>query len=205
MKPAVKPDKHRPVHPRLLLSLTLGGALITATASAATTAPPTQTAGCVAMANADAAGVSAELSADSNTLTPPTPVTQLTCLSNFFNGVGLNLMTSIFSASTLTNLFQDVEGQICASVNQAWQNATSSVSQCGIQITGFQIGGFGSTGFGNFCPDLSFGGGGQSLLSVGGSPTLGQGTGIYVNGTSLMPTGYPQPTPAQQGSTGNGP
>ncbi|MCW8308759.1 hypothetical protein AruPA_17125 [Acidiphilium sp. PA] len=162
-----------------------------------------QTAGCVAMANGAAAGISAGLSADSNVLTAPTPVTQLTCLSNFFHGVGLNLITSVFSASTLTSIFQDVEGQICASVNQAWQNATSSVSQCGISISGFQIGGFGTTGFGNFCPQLSFGGGGANLLSVTGSPSLGQNTGIYVNGTSLMPTGYPAPQ-TTQGSAGNG-
>lgn len=177
------------------------------TAQAATGSPPSnaeQTAGCVAMANGAAAGISAGLSADSNVLTAPTPVTQLTCLSNFFHGVGLNLITSVFSASTLTNLFQDVEGQICASVNQAWQNATSSISQCGISISGFQIGGFGTTGFGNFCPQLSFGGGGANLLSVTGSPSLGQNTGLYVNGTSLMPDGYPAPQ-TSQGSVGNAP
>ncbi|WP_287994627.1 hypothetical protein [Acidiphilium sp.] len=172
-------------------------------ATGATTSTAEQTAGCAAMAAGAQAGASAQISADSNVLTAPKPVTQLTCLSNFFHGVGLNLMTSMFSASTLTALFQDVEGQICASVNQAWQNATSSVSQCGISISGFQIGGFGTTGFGNFCPQLSFGGGGANLLDVTGSPSLGENTGIYVNGTSLMPDGYPPPQPTQ-GSPANG-
>ena len=54
--------------------------------------------------------------------------------------------------------------------------------------------GFGGLGGGSFCPKLSFGGGGPQIGNVGISEGTG-GSGVYLNGTGLPPTGYTLPDP----------
>ncbi len=158
--------------------------------SASTGADPASsdsTVGCTAMAQAAAAGLAARVNADDQTIKAPQSVTQLTCLSNFFNGVGLNVLTNLLDPASL---LKSVEGQICSEVNSAWQSALGS-AQCGLTVTGFNIG-FGGLGGGTFCPKLTFGGGGSQIGSIG-TGTNSSGA-FYVNGHAEGPTGYPLPS-----------
>lgn len=144
------------------------------------------TVGCTALAQAGAAGLAARMNADDQTIKAPQSVTKLTCLSGFFNGVGLNVLTNLLDPGSL---LKSVEGQICSEVNSAWQEALGS-AQCGLTVTGFNIG-FGGLGGGTFCPKLTFGGGGSQIGSIGTG--LNNTGGFYVNGSAEGPTGYPLP------------
>lgn len=140
--------------------------------------------GCTVLAQAAAAGLAARFGADDQTIKQPRSVTTLSCLDNFFNGVGLNVLTNLLDP---TSLLSSVEGKICAYATSAWQNAIGS-AQCGLTITGFNVG-FGGLGGGSFCPRLSFGGGGAALGSIGTNLGGGQG-GLFISGSGLAPTGY---------------
>lgn len=140
--------------------------------------------GCAILAQAAAAGLSARFQADDQTIKQPRSVTTLSCLDNFFNGVGLNVLTNLLDP---TSLLSSVEGKICAYATSAWQNAIGS-AQCGLTVTGFNVG-FGGLGGGSFCPKLSFGGGGAALGSIGTSLGGGQ-SGLFISGSGLAPTGY---------------
>jgi hypothetical protein len=145
--------------------------------------------GCTAIVQAAANGLSSRMAADGQTIQQPTSVTNLSCLNNFFNGVGLNLVTNLLNPA---NLLQAVEGQICQAVQQTW-NAWLGQVQCGLTITGFNFG-FGGLGGGLSCPKLNFGGGGPPIASVGlGIGNGGSGSGLYINGNGLAPTGYTLP------------
>jgi len=144
--------------------------------------------GCAALAQAASDGMAATIKADDQTIKQPQSVTKLTCLSNFFNGLGLNVITNILDPG---NLLQAVEGKICAVAQQAWQDAVGA-TQCGLTVTGFNLG-FGLGG-GTFCPRLSIGGGGTPLTSVGISATNNGSGGLYLNGVTQPPTGYTVPT-----------
>ena len=142
---------------------------------------------CATLAQAAADGMTNRIQADQQTIKPPTSVTQLSCLNNFFNGTGLNLLTSLINPA---NLLQNVEGQICNAVNSAWQSAVGS-AQCGLTLTGFNMG-FGlGLGGGAMCPKLSFGDGGPPLGSFSTGYQTGNGFGLYTNGQPTTPTGYP--------------
>ena len=175
-------------------------AALTAPLLAAPTASQAQTTttgsvGCAALVQAAANGMSARMAADQQTIQQPTSVTQLSCLNNFFNGVGLNLVTNLLNPTTL---LQAVEGQICQAVEQTWNSFLGHV-QCGLTITGFNFG-FGGLGGGLSCPKLSFGGGGPPIATIGlGVGTSGSGSGLYINGNGLSPNGYPLP-PTPMGS-----
>ena len=144
-------------------------------------------ANCALITQAAAGGMAARIQADDRDIAAPRSVTTLSCLDGFFNGVGLNVVTNLLNPG---NLLAAVEGKICAAVQQTWTNLIGSV-QCGLTITGFDLG-FGGLGGGNFCPSLSFGGGGPTWASagIGGSAN---GGGLYINGTSVAPTGYTVP------------
>ena len=126
--------------------------------------------------------------ADDQTINPPKSVTSLTCLNNFFNGVGLNLVTNLLDPSTL---LQNVEGQICNAVQSRVEQPARR--RAGRQtLTGFNLGFFGGLGGGSICPRLSFGGGGPKIGTIGIS---GNGSGgMCVNGSGLGPTGYKLPS-----------
>lgn len=145
--------------------------------------------GCTILAQAAASGLAARIAADDQTIKPPQSVTKLSCLDNFFNGAGLNVLTNLLDPAALLD---SVEGKICAYATSAWQSAIGN-AQCGLTVTGFNVG-FGGLGGGSFCPKLSFGGDGAEIGGVG----IGEGTGtggVYLNGTGLPPTGYTLPNP----------
>ena len=142
--------------------------------------------GCTVITQAAANGIAARIQADDNTIRQPISVKSLTCLDNFFNGFGLNLIASILDPTTLLT---NVEGKICALVSSTLSSLTGA-AQCGLTITGFNLG-FGGFGGGAFCPKLSFGGGGPTWATFGsGSPASGGG-GFYINGAGVPPSGYP--------------
>jgi hypothetical protein len=157
------------------------------TASAQTnTTNTTGSVGCAAIVQAAANGMNTRIAADDATINPPASVTQMTCLTNFFNGVGLNLVTNLLDPTTL---LQAVEGQICGLVQSTWSSLLGS-AQCGLTITGFNMN-FGGLGGGLSCPKLSFGGGGPPIASVGiGTTTNASGSGLYISGNGLAPSGY---------------
>jgi hypothetical protein len=142
--------------------------------------------GCAAITQAAVNGLNARVQADDDNINPPQSVTSLTCLDNFFNGVGLNLITNLLDPA---KLLAAVEGQICNLVQQSW-NSLLGQAQCGLTITGFNLG-FGGLGGGLSCPRLSFGGGGPAIATIGlGLGAGSSGSGLYINGTGTAPTGY---------------
>ena len=144
--------------------------------------------GCTDLADAAAAGMAATIQADNQSITQPQSVTNLSCLGNFFNGTGLNVITNLLNPTALLN---SVEGKICQAAQSAWQSAIGSI-QCGLTVTGFNLG-FGGLGSGNFCPKLSFGGGGTPIGAMSiGTGTNGQ-SGLYISGQGMPPSGYTMP------------
>jgi hypothetical protein len=153
---------------------------------AQTSTTSTGSVGCSIIAQAAANGMSARMAADQNTIQQPKSVTSLSCLGNFFNGVGLNLVTNLLNPGSL---LQAVEGQVCNAVQQTWNSWLGQV-QCGLTVTGFNLG-FGGIGGGLSCPSLSFGGGGPPISTIGlGAGTSGSGSGLYITGNGMLPTGY---------------
>lgn len=180
-------------------SLAAGAALLAAAAALAAPTPalaqaaggggPTSTGsvGCAALVQGAADGTTARVQADDARINQPQSVVNLSCLDNFFNGAGLNLVTNLLDPSTL---LQNVQGRICSMVQNAWTSALGRV-QCGLTITGFNIGFMGGFGGGLSCPRLSFGGGGPPIGTIGlGVGNGGSGGGLYIQGNGLVPTGY---------------
>ncbi|GAB0119830.1 hypothetical protein [Acidisoma sp. 7E03] len=171
-----------------VLACTLVGflALGAGPALAQSSTTSTGSVGCAVLAQAAANGMSARMAADQNTIQQPKSVTSLSCLGNFFNGVGLNVVTNLLNPGSL---LQSVEGQICNAVQQTWNSWLGQV-QCGLTVTGFNLG-FGGIGGGLSCPSLSFGGGGPPISTIGlGAGTNGSGTGLYITGNGMLPSGY---------------
>jgi hypothetical protein len=163
-------------------ALSVAAALTLATpALAFAQAPSSASTACSMLAQSASNGAQARIAADNAQIQPPKSVTTLSCIDNFFNGTGLNLITSLLDP---TKLLTAVEGQICAAVKAEWTSLTGG-AQCGLTITGFNLG-FGGLGGGNFCPKLSFGGGGPPLGSVG----LSGNSGLNASGSPTVPTGY---------------
>jgi hypothetical protein len=165
----------------------IAGPTLLAGAGADAQTTTTGSVGCAAITQAGANGMTSRVQADDTTINPPKSVTSLSCLNNFFSGVGLNLITNLLNPS---NLLQAVEGQICQAVKQEWNSLLGS-AQCGLTITGFNLG-FGGLGGGLSCPKLSFGGGGPPIGTIG-IGVGGSGRGLYINGTGTGPSGYTLP------------
>jgi hypothetical protein len=166
---------------------------VCASAWAQTGGTTTGSTGCATITQAAVNGMNARIQADDSNINPPQSVTSLTCLDNFFNGVGLNLITNLLNP---LNLLQAVEGKICSLVQQSWNSLLGQV-QCGLTITGFNLG-FGGLGGGLSCPRLSFGGGGPAIATIGLGLSAGSsGVGLYINGAGTAPTGYSLPNVPQ--------
>ncbi|GAB2295016.1 hypothetical protein Dimus_029204 [Dionaea muscipula] len=63
----------------------------------AQTTTTTGSVGCATLVQAAANGMTARMAADQATIQQPKSVTSLTCLGNFFNGIGLNLVTNLLN------------------------------------------------------------------------------------------------------------
>jgi len=143
-------------------------------------------ANCSVITQAAADAVAGRIQADDGNIRAPMSVKNLSCLDNFFNGFGLDLIANVLDPSSLLD---KVEGKICSLVSSTLSSLNGS-AQCGLTITGFNLGGFGSLGGGNFCPKLSFGGGGPTWATFGAGGVANGGGGFIVNGAGVPPTGY---------------
>lgn len=140
--------------------------------------------GCQALVQAAATGAAAQMKADDALIHQPESVTKFTCLDSFFNGVGLDMLTSGLDVSSIA---QSTMGKICSEVSSAWSSMEGS-AECGLTLTGpdnnFDLG----LGSGTVCPTLSFGGGGDTLINSG---TNGSGSNNWdVDGSMQLPSGY---------------
>jgi hypothetical protein len=156
------------------------------------TTTTTGSVGCTAITQAAANGLTARVGADDQSINPPLSVTSMTCLSNFFNGTGLNVVTNLLNPQNLLNA---VEMQICNLAKSEWTSLVGR-AQCGLTLTGFNFG-FGGLGGGLSCPKLSFGGGGPPIGSIGLG--VGSGSGLYIHGQGMAPSGYTPPTNLKPG------
>ena len=153
--------------------------------SAAAQTANTGSAGCATLTQSAANGATARVNADDTDIPQPQSVKNLTCLSKFFSGIGLNVVTNLLNP---TALLAAVTSQICSALTSVWQSTLGN-KQCGITLTGFKIGFLGGLGGGLSCPKLSFGGGGPALGSIGiGANNNGR---LYVTGNAVAPTSYP--------------
>jgi opacity protein-like surface antigen len=166
------------------LGLILIASLAAALPAAALAQAQQQTA-CSTLAQAAANGAQARIAADNAQIAQPKSVTQLTCLSSFFNGSGLNVITNLLNPE---QLLASVEGQICQAVQSTWSSFVAGGTQCGLTLTGFNLG-FGGIGGGVMCPKLTFGGGGPPIGSVG----IGTSSALSAKGAATVPTGYTIP------------
>jgi hypothetical protein len=167
-------------------------ALCSPAMSQTTTTTTTGSVGCTAITQAAANGLTARVGADDQSINPPLSVTSMTCLSNFFSGTGLNVVTNLLNPQNLLNA---VEMQICNLVKSEWTSLVGR-AQCGLTLTGFNFG-FGGLGGGLSCPKLSFGGGGPPIGSIGLG--VGSGSGLYIHGQGMAPSGYTPPTNLKPG------
>lgn len=174
---------YRPSTAAIGLLVTIAASGLTHPVRAQTTS--TGSVGCTAITQASTNGMTARVGSDDTTVPPPQSVKNMTCLGNFFNGIGLNLITNIINPASI---LQAIQGQICGLIQQQWSSMLGS-AQCGLTITGFNMG-FGGIGGGLSCPKLSFGGGGPPIASFGIGTGSSSGNGLYINGTGTLPSGY---------------
>ena len=170
-----------------MIRLSAAALVLAATTVAAPADTSTGDASCTAITQAAADAAANRIQADDGAVRPPMSVKSLTCLDNFFNGFGLNLLTNMLDPATL---LQNVEGQICSLVSSTLSSLTGS-AQCGLTVTGFNLGFGTGLGGGSFCPKLSFGGGGPTWGTFGVGAVGSGGGGFTVNGAAVAPTGYP--------------
>lgn len=140
--------------------------------------------GCQTLVQAGATGLAADLKADDATIHKPKSVTKFTCLGNFFHGVGLDVVSNKLD---LASLAEAAMGKICSELTSEW-DSLQSAAHCGLSVTGLDTNFNLGLGVGSFCPNLSFGGGGDSLISAG-TNTTGKQSWI-VSGQSQLPSGY---------------
>ncbi|MBO1326288.1 hypothetical protein K2X14_14135 [Acetobacter sp. TBRC 12305] len=142
------------------------------------------TQGCEALVQAAATGAAAQMKSDDQIIKQPESVTKFTCLDGFFNGVGIDLLTNGLDVASIA---KNLMGKVCSEVNVVW-NSLEGAAQCGLTVTGpdnnFNLG----LGLGNVCPNLNFGGGGDTLINSGMN-TSGQGS-WDINGQMQLPDGY---------------
>lgn len=152
--------------------------------------------GCTTLTQAAANAITTRIAADDRDIKPPQLLRELTCLDDFFKGVGLDVVVNLLDPNTL---FQSIQGRLCNLVRDKWNSLIGNV-QCGLTVSGFDLGFFGSIG-GNIngggfdggvrCPRLQFGGGGPPIISIGtGQNNNGH---LYFTGNGLPPTGYTLP------------
>ncbi|GBQ81442.1 hypothetical protein [Asaia bogorensis] len=141
---------------------------------------------CNQLVQAAADGMAGVIKADDTTIKQPQDITQFTCLGNFFNGVGLDVITSGLNPASIA---QKVAGQFCSALTDKW-NSLQGAAQCGLTVTGINTN-FGAglgTGSGTFCPSINLGGGGDTLVSASTNTSGQQSWGV--EGSTQMPDGY---------------
>jgi hypothetical protein len=141
----------------------------------------TGSAGCTVITQSAANAAATRIANGDSNIPQPNSVKNLTCLSSFFNGTGLNVVNNLLNPTTLLN---SIVTQICTALKSEWQKLLGSAN-CGITLTSFKLGFLGGLGSGLSCPRLSFGGGGPPIGTIG----VGNGR-LYTSGQALTPTSY---------------
>lgn len=149
------------------------------------------TAGCKALVQAAATGKAAQIKTDDAMIQQPESVTKFTCLGNFFNGLGLDVLTN---GLDIASIAQSAMGKICNELSSVWDNLESA-TQCGLNVSSFDDNFNLGLGAGSICPTLDFGGGGDTLINTGvntgGTSSYSDGANSYdVNGSLQLPDGY---------------
>lgn len=140
--------------------------------------------GCQALIQAAATGKAAQIKTDDAMIRQPESVTKFTCLGNFFNGVGLDVLTN---GLDIASIAQSAMGKVCDELNSVWDSLESS-AQCGLNVSSFDNNFNLGLGAGSICPTLNFGGGGGNLINSGIN-TSGQNN-FDVTGNTQLPDGY---------------
>jgi len=158
------------------------------TAGALLWAPPSGHAddGCDKLVQAGLDGMAATEKADDATIHQPEDISKFTCLGNFFQGIGIDVLASGLDPSKLV---QSVAGKFCEAITSEWNNLRGS-AQCGLNISGLNSNfGLGlGAGAGTICPALNLGGGGDSLISTS---TNTSGVSQWnTDGYRTLPDGY---------------
>jgi hypothetical protein len=155
-------------------------------------AQTTGSAGCTAIVQSAANAVNTRTANAATNIAQPTSVKNLSCLTNLFNGTGLNLLKALTDPTTLLNTYLN---QICNALAADWKKFLGQTN-CGVTLTGFKLGFLGglgkAIGSGLKCPNLTFGGGGPTMEKIGTGTS--NNTGLYATGQALPPTGYPLTT-----------
>lgn len=141
---------------------------------------------CNQLVQAAADGMAGVIKADDTTIKQPQDITQFTCLGNFFNGVGLDVITPGLNPASVA---QKVAGQFCSALTDKW-NSLQGAAQCGLTVTGINTN-FGAglgIGSGTFCPAINVGGSGDTLVSAATNTSGQQSWGV--EGNTQMPDGY---------------
>lgn len=139
--------------------------------------------GCQALIQAAATGKAAQIKTDDALIRQPESVTKFTCLGNFFNGIGLDILTN---GLNIASIARAAMGKVCDELATAW-DSLESAAQCGLNVSSFNDFNLG-LGTGSICPTLNFGGGGDSLINSG-LTTSGQ-SNFNVDGRTQLPDGY---------------
>lgn len=142
--------------------------------------------GCAQLVQAGLDGMAATEKADDETIHQPQDISKFTCLGNFFQGIGIDVLTAGLDPAKLV---QSVAGKFCEAITSEWNNLRGS-AQCGLNISGLNSNfGLGlGAGAGTICPSLNLGGGGDSLLSTS---TNTSGVSQWnTDGYRTMPDGY---------------
>ncbi|MFT9092443.1 MAG: hypothetical protein ABF479_15800 [Gluconacetobacter sp.] len=140
--------------------------------------------GCSQVVKAAQDGLNATLAADNQTIRQPKDIRQFTCLGNFFNGVGLNVLTK---GIDIASIAEAAAGKFCSALTDTWTSMIGTV-QCGLSVTGFNANFGANLGGGTICPVINVGGGGDTLVSAGTNPS---GASSWdVTGVSQLPDGY---------------
>ena len=83
------------------IPLILAALLATAVPYASSAQTTTGSAACSSLYQTAANTVSARIAADDQNIAPPQTIKSLTCLDNFFKGVGLNVITNLLDPTQL--------------------------------------------------------------------------------------------------------
>jgi hypothetical protein len=144
----------------------------------------TGSAGCAAITQAASNAAVTRITNGDTNIKQPNSVKNLTCLTNFFSGIGLNVVTSLLDP---TKLLGAIVTQICTALATEWKKILGTAN-CGITLTSFKLGFLGGLGSGLTCPKLSFGGGGPPLGTLGIG--VSNNTNNYIPGKTVQPTAY---------------
>lgn len=145
---------------------------------------------CNNLAKSAASQIETRIKADNDSIPQPESVFNLSCLNGFFSGVGINMFSNVINPQ---NILNQITGKICAAVDQTWNSAMNSTTQCGLTLSIPDIGFNGiNLGSGSLCHNVNIGSGTQI-----GSVTISGSTNNSTHANPTLPSGYGSGGPGQ--------